>query len=156
MAGIHLTIDASALAPLQARVQGMGQLDTRSLMAQLGEYLQSSTQDRFKTQTAPDGSAWQVLFPHTLKRKKHNPQKVLTERDFLRKNIRYQVLGSTTVQVRSNSVYAAMHQFGGTTSANSMMPNKPIPARTFLGLSHADRQEIQDIIADWARTKGFK
>jgi len=156
MAGIHLTIDASALAPLAARVQGMAQLDTRSLMEQLGEYLWHSTRERFKTQTAPDGDTWQVLSPHTAERKKYNPRKILTESGALRNNISHKVLGNTSVQVGSNSVYAAMHQFGGTTSPKSMMPNQPIPARPFLGLSHADRHEIQDIIATWAAEQGFK
>ena len=57
MAGIHLTIDTRGLDQLQARIQGLAGMDTTTLMPRLGEYLQSSTQERFATQTAPDGSA---------------------------------------------------------------------------------------------------
>lgn len=46
----------------------------------------------------------------------------------------------------TNKVYAAMHQFGGTTAADSMIPGKDIPARPFLGLGDEDRDEILDII----------
>ena len=148
MAGIHLTLDTRGLDKLQARIHGLAGMDTRTLMPRLGEYLQASTQERFATQTAPDGSAWDALAPRTLERKKHNRDKVLTARGFLRRGIRYQVLDKSTVQVGTDSVYAATHQYGRD-EAN-------IPARPFLGLSSADRREITAIIRDWASELGFK
>ena len=146
MAGTHITIDASSFSPLLRRVQAMGQFDASTLLPRLGEYLLRSTQDRFKTQTDPDGTPWAQLAPHTKKRKKYNPQKILTLRGTLRSQMRYQVLDKHSVQVGSALPYAATHQFG----------RGPIPARPFVGLSTADRQEIQAIIADWAAEKGFK
>jgi len=77
-----------------------------------------------------------------------NHIKVLTERGFLRRGIRYQVLDKSTVQVGTDSVYAATHQYGRD-EAN-------IPARPFLGLSSTDRREITAIIRDWASELGFK
>ncbi len=148
MAGIHLTLDTRGLDKLQARIHGLAGMDTTTLMPRLGEYLQASTQDRFKTQTAPDGSPWDALAPRTLERKKHNRDKVLTARGFLRRGIRYQVLDKSTVQVGTDSVYAATHQYGRD-EAN-------IPARPFLGLSSTDRREITAIIRDWAAELGFK
>ena len=74
-----------------------------------------------------------------------NKNKILTLDGFLRKNLRYQVLDKTRVQVGSNAPYAATHQFGRST----------IPARPFLGLGTHDRTELQAIIADWAAEKGF-
>ena len=146
MAGTHLSITTTGLDALRQRVQIMAGLDTTSLMPRLGEYLLASTQGRFKTQTDPDASPWDALAPHTTKRKKYNPTKVLTERGFLRKDLRYQVLNKTTVQVGSNLEYAATHQFG----------RDKIPARPFLGLSLQDNQEIRATIADWAAELGFK
>jgi phage virion morphogenesis protein len=148
MAGIHLTLDTRGLDKLQARIHGLAGMDTTTLMPRLGEYLQASTQDRFKTQTAPDGSPWDALAPRTLERKKHNRDKVLTARGFLRRGIRYQVLDKSTVQVGTDSVYAATHQYG--------RDEAHIPARPFLGLSSADRREITAIIRDWASELGFK
>ena len=146
MAGAHFTIDTidtSGLRQIQERVQVMANLDTTSLMPRLGEYLLASTQDRFKTQTDPDGDKWQALKHPSRKRK--NKNKILTLDGFLRKNLRYQVLDKTRVQVGSNAPYAATHQFGRGT----------IPARPFLGLGTHDRTELQAIIADWAAEKGF-
>ena len=148
MAGIHLTIDTRGLDQLQARIQGLAGMDTTTLMPRLGEYLQASTKKRFRTETAPDDSAWAALAPRTLKRKKNNKGKVLTARGFLRRGIRYQVLDKSTVQVGTDSVYAATHQYGRD-EAN-------IPARPFLGLSSTDRREITAIIRDWAAELGFK
>ncbi len=148
MAGIHLTLDTRGLDKLQARIHGLAGMDTTTLMPRLGEYLQASTKKRFRTETAPDDSAWAALAPRTLKRKKNNKGKVLTARGFLRRGIRYQVLDKSTVQVGTDSVYAATHQYGRD-EAN-------IPARPFLGLSSADRREITAIIRDWASELGFK
>lgn len=146
MAGVHLSITTSGLDKLQARLHGLAGMDTSTLMPRLGEYLLASTQDRFRTESGPDGSPWEALAPRTRARKKYNPSKVLTEREFLRKNIHYQVLDKSTVQVDSNLVYAATHQYG----------RAGIPARPFLGLSATDRREIAEIIADWAAEFGFR
>ncbi|HQQ70763.1 MAG TPA: phage virion morphogenesis protein [Alicycliphilus sp.] len=146
MAGTHLSINAVGLDSLRQRLQVMAGLDTSTLLPRLGEYLLTSTQDRFSSQTDPEGSPWEALKPRTIKRKKYNAAKILTERGFLRKNLRYQVLNKTTVQVGSNLEYAATHQYG----------RGNIPARPFLGLSPQDHQEIRTIIADWAAEQGFK
>lgn len=146
MAGARFTLNTSALKPMEARVRIMAGMDTGALMPRLGEYLLRSTQDRFKTQTAPDGAAWEALAPRTLARKKKNKDKVLTERSFLRKGIAYQVLDKTTVEVGSNLKYAATHQFG----------RGNIPPRPFLGLSDQDKRKIDAIIRSWAAELGFK
>ena len=72
MAGARFSIDTQGLDRLQASVRLMASSvrDTSTLMPRLGEYLQRSTQDRFKTQNDPDGEAWAAQHPHTLKRKK--------------------------------------------------------------------------------------
>ena len=143
MSGTHFSLTASGFDALRQRVQVMAGLDTSALMPQLGEYLLASTQDRFGTQTDPEGDKWQAL-KHPA-RKKKNKNKILTLDGFLHKNLRYQVLDKTRVQVGSNAPYAATHQFGRGT----------IPARPFLGLGTHDRTELQAIIADWAAEKGF-
>lgn len=83
------------------------------LMNRIGEMLQASSQDRFKTQTAPDGTAWQPLKARYAKRKKYNADKILTLRGYLRSGIRHQVTGDDAVEVGANLAYAAIHQLGG-------------------------------------------
>jgi phage virion morphogenesis protein len=113
MAGTRITAtvdDAEVLAMLARQAQPPGS----DLPNRLGEYLQSSTQDRFKTQIAPDGTPWSPLQPRYARRKKYAKDKILTLRGYLRSGIHYQVTGDAEVEVGSNIKYAAIHQFGGT------------------------------------------
>jgi len=113
MAGTRITAtvdDAEVLAMLARKAQPPGS----DLPNRLGEYLQSSTQDRFKTQSAPDGTPWRPLQPRYARRKKYAKDKILTLDGYLGSGIHYQVTGDAEVEVGSNSKYAAIHQFGGT------------------------------------------
>lgn len=100
-------------AQARAMLARLGEPGTQDLMPRLGEYLQASTQKRFKTQTAPDGTAWQPLQPRYARRKKYAKDKILTLRGYLRSGIHYQVTGDAEVEVGSNTKYAAIHQLGG-------------------------------------------
>ena len=87
--------------------------DTTPLMGRLGEYFVDSTQERFKTQTAPDGNAWKPLSPGYKKKKKKNQDLILTLNGYLRKYIAHQVLSANEVAWGSNRIYAAIQQWGG-------------------------------------------
>lgn len=113
MTGTHIVITVDDQQARQM-LERQAQTATGNLMPRLGEYLQESTQNRFKTQTAPDGTAWASLKPAYARRKKYNNDKVLTLRGYLRSGIHYQVSGVDEVEVGTNSKYGAIHQFGGT------------------------------------------
>jgi len=112
MAGSHVvfSVEDEAVRQVLAR---QAELPGSELMSRIGEYLLASTQARFKTQTAPDGTPWAPLKPSYKRRKKYNQDKVLTLRGYLRSGIRYQVEGQDTVRVGTNAVQGAIHQFGG-------------------------------------------
>lgn len=113
MAGTRMEFkvdDREVLEMLERQAQPPGS----DIMNRLGEYLQTSTQDRFTTQTAPDGTPWQPLKARYARRKKYNPDKILTLRGYLRSGIRHQVTGDDSVEVGANLAYAAIHQLGGT------------------------------------------
>lgn len=113
LAGAIITIDKAELERLRAFMDAHAKLDTSGLMSRLGEYLLKSTQDRFKSQTSPDGASWAPLKKRYARRKKYNKDKVLTLRGYLRSYIHYQIPNAQTVVVGSNQKYAAIHQFGG-------------------------------------------
>ena len=112
MAGTRITATVTD-AQARAMLARLGEPGTDDLMPRLGEYLQSSTQKRFKSQTAPDGTAWAPLQPRYARRKKYAKDKILTLRGYLRSGIHYQVTGPAEVEVGSNTKYAAIHQLGG-------------------------------------------
>lgn len=123
----------------------------------IGEYLASSSQDRFGTQTAPDGSAWTPLSHWYRETKPANKDKVLTLRGYLRSSIHWQVLPDQ-VLVGSNLEYAAIHQFGGVIRPKKAKALKvggrvvsqvKIPARQYLGISAEDATESEELAADY-------
>lgn len=118
MAGTHITITVDD-AQARAMLERLGEPGTQDLMPRLGEYLQASTKERFKTQTAPDGTPWQPLQPRYARRKKYAKDKILTLRGYLRKYISYDITGAAEVEVGSNFKYAAIHQLGGTIDQNA-------------------------------------
>lgn len=134
------------------------------LLEQLGEaVVLRSTRARFKSQAAPDGTAWAALQPWYKKEKSQNKNRVLTLSGQLRGQLVSQVVGGKSVEVGSNLVYAAVHQFGGTIKPTNgkllhfrghVAKSVTIPARPYLGLSDEDRNEIVERTLDWLRTAG--
>lgn len=122
-----------------AQLIGRGQR-LRPLMLDLGEMLLDSTRQRFATKTAPDGSAWKPLKPSTLKRKKGRGSLLVLD-GYLRDLMRAEA-DDESVEVGSAQVYAALHQFGGT---SGMSPGAAaVEARPSLGLSIEDRSNVLD------------
>lgn len=113
-------------------------------LAEIGECLLESTQQRFVDMQAPDGTPWEELSETTLSRK-NRTDRILTESGTLADTLNYQI-SNNELSLGSNMEYAAMHQFGGTTSPFSAFPNQEIPARPFLGIAPFERAEILDIL----------
>lgn len=172
---ITLEHDIPAFQKKLARLAGkLG--DTRPLKKAIGEHLLTATEDRFDTQTGPDGNKWQDVKPRTKKRKKHS--KVLTEQGHLRGDINYQVTDDSLL-LGVGIAYGAIHQLGGDIeqpartgvvthfkkvgkgqrfskakhadskrSLNHKAHTITMPARPFLGISRADEIEIIEIAKD--------
>lgn len=140
-------------------------------LREIGVELVDSTKRRFATATSPDGTPWAPNSPRstiplylgafggsykkdgTLSKSgaaRSAAKTPLTgETKALRTTINYQLAGGNSVRIGSPMVYAAMQQFGGTTSPNSMIPGKSIPARPFLGVSTQDKATILDIVGGY-------
>lgn len=132
--------------------------DPSPLLAELGEYGLRSTWARFKTQTAPDGTAWAALQPWYQKDKRRNKNRILTLNGYLRGQMTWQPVGDRTVEIGSNLPYAAVHQFGATIKPRAAKvlifrghaaKSVTIPARPYLGLSDEDRSEIVGRTLEW-------
>ena len=137
-----------------------------AMYADMGEYLTSSVQERFRTSTAPDGSKWAANSETTyinILGKQHNrkdgkinakgvnrvmSKKPLVLSGTLRDQIHYQISGDLLL-VCSNMIYAATQQFGAKKGEfGKGAPWGDIPAREYLGISIADQAELQNIVAD--------
>ena len=154
MAGVRLRVEVTGIEEVERRLRGIeaaGQ-DMTLAMASIGEYLARTTRDRFDDEEAPDGTPWAPLSEHTKSRKRRNAGKILTLDGYLRMPVFR--AESHSVEVGSPRIYAGTHQFGaergafGSTGSGSPIPWGDIPARPFLGLSDADRDEITDIVRE--------
>lgn len=149
MAGSKITISTTGGEAILKTLQGVQDRsqDLQPVMEVIGEYLLGSHQDRLDAGISPDGTPFEPLSPTTLSRKTKNQDKVLIENGYLY-NLVYQA-AHDGLELGSPMGYAAMHQFGGTTSPKSMFPGKDIPARPYLGLSGDDEQAVLDILAEF-------
>lgn len=105
----------------------------------VGEYLLLAHDQRFRDQTSPEGDPWAALSEDYRSRKKRNQDRILVLDDILGATLRYQA-EDKGLEFGTDRVYGATHQFG--------RPKAGIPARPFLGLSDADKQEVLRLIEE--------
>lgn len=159
MAGIELKAeirDQVTSEVLDRIVRNMG--STRPALLEIGEHLQASVEERFRTETDPEGRPWAPLTDFTRANKRND--KILTESGGpgLRGSIHYRA-GTDQLEQGTNKIYGAIHQLGGIIKAKrgSLAIGRPggefalvkqvrIPARPYLGLSASDREAIDRIL----------
>ncbi len=154
--------------------------DPRGMYESVGMSLVTSTQHRFETSTAPDGSVW----PPSL-RVLANGGRTLVLSGRLMRSVTFNA-SATGVEVGTNVIYAAIHQFGGvirqaartavlhfktnkrTGQSRFSKPGKAdrarkaaigartitMPARPFIGLDDADDRAILKIAESWIAGEG--
>ena len=155
-ASITIVVEDQALAAgLKTLSERGANLDP--VMAEIGAVLLASTQQRFETETGPEGKSW----PKSLRARLENGQ-TLSKSNRLRLSLTYRA-SKDAVEVGTNVIYAAIHQFGGRITAKSKpylafrLPgggfikkkSVTIPARPFLGIDAGDRAEIAAILSDY-------
>lgn len=120
--------------------------DMTPVMRDIAGVMAAATERAFENETDPaTGLAWHPLMASTVKMRGGDAHPILQRSGQLAGRI-VTAYGQDFAQIGSNKVYAAMHQFGGVTAPNSMIPGKAIPARPFLGLGEDDQEEILDIV----------
>ena len=155
MSGVTLKVEALGIEEVERRLRALVAAghDMTPAMNNIGEYLVRATRDRFDDEEGPDGTPWKPLSETTKARKRRNAGKILTLEGYLRVPV-YRPT-PTSVEVGSPLIYAGTHQFGaekgsfGSTGKGASIPFGDIPARPFLGLSDADRDELTDILRDY-------
>lgn len=165
-AGLRITLDDREV---QRAVKGMRrwlQRDIEETLDRIGARLELTTRHRFETETAPSGEPWKPSH-----RAIEESGQTLTDTGRLRASIT-RFVRRDEVQVGTNVVYAAIHQFGGKTPPRTIRPRRKkalfwpgaahpvasvrhpgsnVPARPFLGLSSRDRDAIVRIVRERAR-----
>jgi phage virion morphogenesis protein len=137
MAVDDLDIDAplAILKALDARI-----VDLSGAMDDIGGMLVTSTLQRFEDQTDPDGLSWLK----SARAEAENGQ-TLTDRGHLRHSITHRA-DRYSVQVGTNVVYGAIHQFGGVIQRGNVIIT--MPKRSYLGLPSEDAHAAESIVVD--------
>lgn len=132
--------------------------DTTPLMADIAAALFAESQRQFETESGPLG-AWPSLQESTKELRTQAgtwPGRMLNvSAGGLTASVQVEY-GNGWAAIGSNKVYAPMQFFGGTTSADSMIPGKRIPARPFLPM-HPETSELSaqaqasllDVLQHW-------
>lgn len=108
------------------------------ILDNIGRRLVTSTVNRFEREQAPDGTPWKPSA-----RAEEEGGQTLTDTARLRQSITHRVRGDG-VEVGTNVVYGAIHQFGG--EAGRKDRRVTLPARPYLGVDAGDRRAILRIV----------
>lgn len=129
----------------------------QELLESVGEALVSGTLKRFDAEEDPEGNKWKPS-----RRAREEGGKTLSDTAILRRSVEYATAGDK-VMVGSNLPYALIHQKGGIIKPKTakrlvfkgsggkkvFAKEVSIPARPYLGVSDADREAVQETIADF-------
>ncbi|MBN3946463.1 MAG: phage virion morphogenesis protein [Nostoc sp. NMS7] len=111
-------------------------------LQEIGEYMLYAIDQRFVTETDPQGKPWKPLTAFTLREKQAKGRilKILQSTGLMRSRINYQVTGNQCI-VGVNDEKARKHQLG-----------IGVPKREFIGVSAVDREQIINILDDYIRS----
>ncbi|WP_435656060.1 phage virion morphogenesis protein [Brucella pituitosa] len=157
MTGTSIIVDDdSVTGALERLYDAAGNL--APALKNIGEYETRVTKRRFIDEKDPEGNPWKDLNPLYAKTKK-GPGKLRGQTRSLSEII-YQV-ASDNVEIGTNVIYARVHNEGATIRPKNgsalvfsmggqtfMVQSVKIPKRQFLGISEADKVEIEAIIRD--------
>ncbi|MDM7928666.1 phage virion morphogenesis protein [Blastomonas fulva] len=172
MAGASLSMRVAGSAAIDARLAALAAAngDLSDLMDGIGLYLESSTIERFDTETDPDGKPWEKS-----QRAKDQGGKTLTDSARLKTSITHRS-SATDVEVGTNVICAGPHQHGMDESVSVGAHSRTIrqafgrslpggltiqvgafdrqmkmPKRSFLGINAEDETEILALAEDYER-----
>lgn len=132
--------------------------DPTDLFNAIGVKMSASTQERFDTETDPEGNPW----PASL-RALTEGGKTLTDTAQLARSITHEA-DRTGVDIGTNLIYAAIHQFGGTIraktakglkfrrigdNADTIVKSVTMPRRAYLGIDQDDLAEIEFLAGEF-------
>lgn len=127
------------LTALQQRLNG----DLTPLMQAIGSLLEGSTRQRFADKVSPNGVAWAVLMPSTVKAKNGRSNILVDSGDLIR-SITFHASNDSVV-IGTDRPYGKYHQTGTKKADGSTK----MVARPWLGLSQQDQFDINDLIMDF-------
>lgn len=150
MAGtaLEISVDSSELAALRSRLGDLvlSASDRREVLGIVGSEIESQVRRRLSDEKeSPDGVPW-IDWTDAYAATRHGGHSLLQSQGDLLDSLTHQV-SDDQVEVGTNLVYGAIHQFGGDEVGMA------IPARPYLGLSTGNQSDLDALLEDWIRTR---
>lgn len=154
MAGVFFEydFDSERLERLFTVLVDMAHVDALPLFQEIGEIVMTSVQENFEEHHAPDGTPWEPLSPAYAEWKRRYGQGRSADDILVLNRI---LMGSIhpephrdRVEIGTNVIYAAVHQFGADFSILSTRRRVKIPARPYLPLEEHDLDSVMPEIGD--------
>ncbi len=157
MAGLsaEITFDDRRVVEALDRLRMLDR-DAKPLLDAIGTGLVASTEARFQSGTAPDGTPWAPLNPAYAEFRRPGP--TLVQSSALMRSITFRA-GYHTLRIGSPLIYAGVHQWGATIrpvrakalafqmGGHLVLARKvTIPARPYLGISDEDEEMILETV----------
>lgn len=142
MSGAGITYDLTAIEAVSARIDQLAQIDRTRLLETVGAAVESSARRRISEEKqSPAGIRWPAWSQRHADTR-HAGHSLLEGEGHLLDSLMHVVSGDQ-VEVGSNLIYFATHQFGDA--------DRNIPQREVLGLSAADSAEVDQMVEDFIR-----
>ena len=142
MSGLALRTDLKELRRVEARLAKMTRAELRQLLENAGAVLESSARRRIQSEKrGPDGQRW-ANWSESYAATRRSGHGLLSAEGHLLDSIRADVRAGE-VEVGTNLVYGAIHQFGGAEVGMH------IPPRPYLGVSLEDERDVLDVTDAW-------
>jgi phage virion morphogenesis protein len=135
MSGTALVFDFSGLSRLEERISRLSRLDKSGLLDALGAEIESQTKLRIESEKeSPAGEAWPGWSARYAKSREGQHSLLMGEGHLYETITR--VVHGDSVEVGTNRIYGAVHQFG--------FDERNIPARAYLGISSENEEDLED------------
>lgn len=140
MSGAMLTWNLKDTKSLEAKLEKMSRVNTSALLESLAEEVEDQTRERFDTKRGPD-SPWPE-WSETYKISRPGSGGSLLQKEGGLLNSITHNLNGDEVEVGSNLIYAATHQYGDE-------EKRKIPARPYLGITPENEADLAQIAEDF-------
>lgn len=129
-----LVYDLSGLRELEGRINGLARLNKPELLDIVGATVESQTRRRIQDEKeGPDGKSWPSWSAKYAKRRPGGRTLLMSD-DQLLDTLTHARVDQDSVEVGSNMIYAATHQFGD--------GDRNIPSRPYLGISGDNETDL--------------
>lgn len=142
MTGAALYFDLDGLDHIADRIEALAGFSRPDLLEIIGATVESQTRRRIaEDKASSDGDRWPG-WSEKYAKTRHSGHSLIEGQGDLLDSLTH-LVGADDVQIGSNLIYAATHQFGD--------EDRNIPQRQYLGLSSDDEEELDRVIGDFFR-----